>query len=576
MLLTPGLPAKPIDWPRSERLKAAKEMWSQKTITSCRRSARPIQTKKSKRKLNRNEKEETESVDDLLKALAIETRESMVNTSSSLSIDKEPSLFGVDLKCANADTEMKRLFGVKEGSRGSTRQFHRTSRKNPRLPLKKTMLVTPLEDWPRPPTFIHGGIRWTRSNEPQGLGWNSLCKYYKVVYSSAYEKSQEEFQLLQRSHDPNVIAHFLQRYPYHIEALVTMTEVYQHHGQMDHASDCIQRCIYALELAWTDDFEVTKGHCRMDIRIETNGGVFKALFLLMKQAGRRGCVRSAFETAKLVLGLDPEGDPMSVVLAIDYYALTSRQCQFVIDLVHSKTLVVDRYADEEMVLSKNQARLKAIKKDSIHDIAMLPNLQFSLGLAHFYLGNEVEGKEKVAIALLHFPTLLEKLLHQMAAISSSAWHLILANRVFAKAQNVDKVLEHLLEIYVTRNCSLWKVKETQAFLLQSAQYALDSPQLVAANPQVLKLPTCMHKYLRAVLADYSDDITTLPADHPMLQPPELENGQLLDAEARAALVQAQEVFDAGNLPADANPLLLFLQTLLPWNQVQGAGQRPPL
>lgn len=75
------------------------------------------------------------------------------------------------------------------------------------------------------------------------------------------------------------------------------------------------------------------------------------------------------------------------------------------------------------------------------------------------------------------------------------------------------------------------------------------------------------------IADYSDEITTLPADHPMLQPPQLQNGQPLDAEALAALARAQEEFEAGNLPADANPLLLFLQTLLPWNHVQGAGQQ---
>jgi hypothetical protein len=66
----------------------------------------------------------------------------------------------------------------------------------------------------------------------------------------------------------------------------------------------------------------------------------------------------------------------------------------------------------------------------------------------------------------------------------------------------------------------------------------------------------------------------------MLQPPQLQNGQPLDAEALAALAQAQGEFEAGNLPADANPLLLFLQTLLPWNHVQGAGhqqqqQQPP-
>lgn len=81
-------------------------------------------------------------------------------------------------------------------------------------------------------------------------------------------------------------------------------------------------------------------------------------------------------------------------------------------------------------------------------------------------------------------------------------------------------------------------------------------------------------YCASTVTDYSDEITTLPPDHPMMLPPELPNGQPMNEEALAALAQVQEQVAAGNLPADANPLLLFLQTLLPWNHVQGAGPPP--
>ncbi|RLN20843.1 hypothetical protein BBJ28_00000991 [Nothophytophthora sp. Chile5] len=198
----------------------------------------------------------------------------------------------------------------------------------------------------------------------------------------------------------------------------------------------------------------------------------------------------------------------------------------------------------------------------------------------FFLGHEADAKELLATALLKFPTMLKPLLEKIAANTSSCtmtFPLRRLCRVFANARSVagdQSVLQHLLDIYVTRNFSIWKVNDAQTFLLRSAQHAVASPALVAANPQVLELPTSLHKYLRAVSADYSDEITTLPPDHPMLQPPQLQNGQPLDAEALAALAQAQQDFEAGNLPADANPLLLFLQTLLPWNHVQGAGPPP--
>lgn len=53
---------------------------------------------------------------------------------------------------------------------------------------KKVMMVSPLDEWPRPPTFVGGGIRWTRSNKPKGAGWNSLCNYFEVTWSMAYKK----------------------------------------------------------------------------------------------------------------------------------------------------------------------------------------------------------------------------------------------------------------------------------------------------------------------------------------------------------------------------------------------------
>ncbi|KAL7686624.1 putative transcription factor 25 [Plasmopara halstedii] len=516
-----------------------------------------------------DEIEEKQSLDDIFNAVLAEAGNLSVEDATSTRNEQEQSLFGVQLKFANADKEMKRIFGVKDS--GPT--IHRKRgdpRSAARLIAKKVMMVSPLDEWPRPPTFVGGGIRWTRSNKPKGIGWNSLCHYYEVTWSIAYRKLQDEFELLQRTHDPNLIAHFLQRHPYHIDALLTMSEFFQHHGQMDQATDCIKRCIYVFELAWTDQFDVCKGNCRMDIQTKNNDGFFRALFMHMKQIGRRGCMRSAFETAKLLLSLDPHGDPMNVLLAIDYYALTSRQYQFVIDLSDSKLPVVDRIACETTMLRKKSN--KAAPLDTSDSVLALPNLEFSLALAQFFLGNESEAKTKLATALLKYPAVLKPLLEKIAVdVSSSQWQPILSSCAFANVCNVGEeqsVLQHLLDIYVTRNHSIWKANNVQSFLLQSAQYALASPAFVSAIAQVLKLPACLHKYARAVKADYSDEVTTLPADHPMLQPPQVENEQLLEA-------LAQEEFAADDLPADANPFLLFLQTLLPWNQVQGVNPRPP-
>ncbi|TYZ58865.1 hypothetical protein PybrP1_000501 [[Pythium] brassicae (nom. inval.)] len=507
------------------------------------------------RKGGKADADNEEDVDDILDALAAQAGGVRVTAQRNAS---ESALFSVQLGFINADKEMKRIFGT----------------------TRKVQIVTPLDEWPRPPTFVGGGIRWTRANKPAGPGWSSACHYFEVTWSIAYKKAHEEFELVQRTHDPNIMGHFLQRYPYHIDALLQMSEVFQHHGQMDHAADCIKRCMYALELAWADQFDVARGECRMDISTEHNAGFFRALFLLMKQVGRRGCMRSAFETAKLLLGLDPLGDPMHVLLAVDYYALTSRQCQFILDLHAAAQEAVDRFppADAGSAPKKSPGVVKAgtTRSDKAASVSALPNLQFSLALAHFFMGNADAAKEQLAKALLQFPSVLKPLLEKISANTSSAtWKPVLASRVFANAKALadDGLIAHLLSIYVTRNHTLWKVNDVQNLLLRAAQHALATPTLFTATPQVTALHASLHKYQRAVANDYSDEVTTLPPDHPMMQPPELLNGQPMDAEALAALAQVHEQVAAGNLPADANPLLLFLQTLLPWNHVAGAG--PP-
>ncbi|KAJ0410132.1 hypothetical protein ATCC90586_001617 [Pythium insidiosum] len=521
----------------------------------------------------KGEEEESgeEDVDDILNALAAEAGELSMDQRMTQRNESENMLFGVQLSYINADKEMKRIFGVRE-VRDTSASRRVDPRNAARKTTKKVFLVTPHDEWPRPPTFVAGGIRWTRANKPSGPSWNGLCQYFEITWSMAYKKAQEEFQILQQTHDPNLISHFLHRHPFHIDALLQMSEVFQHHGQMDHASDCIKRCMYVLELAWADQFDVTKGNCRMDIHTEHNDGFFKALFLLTKQVGRRGCMRSAFETAKLLLGLDPQGDPMNVLLAIDYYAISARQYDFVVALAASNLEAVDRF--EQGDKSKATKRGKGNSPDG-DNISALPNIQFSSALATYFLGNEQEATEMLARALLRYPTLLTPLLDKIAVNkSSSNWQAVLGSRVFANARGLDEnsALQHVLDIYVSRNHTIWKVNEVQAFLLRGAQLAVSSPTLASTHTQVSELPASLLKYKRSYPGDYSDEITTLPPDHPMLQPAQLPDLGHLNAED---LAQLQAQVEAGNLPADANPLLLFLQTLLPWNRVEGAGAAPP-
>ena len=78
---------------------------------------RKCKKKKSKKK-GQAESEEVEmkqSVDDILDTLTAEAGNLSVGNVISVRNEQEQSLFGVQLKFANADKEMKRIFGVGRG-----------------------------------------------------------------------------------------------------------------------------------------------------------------------------------------------------------------------------------------------------------------------------------------------------------------------------------------------------------------------------------------------------------------------------------------------------------------------------
>lgn len=64
-----------------------------------------------------------------------------------------------------------------------------------------------------------------------------------------------------------------------------------------------------------------------------------------QMAGMVGGSRTALEVGRLLLSLDPLGDPMGCLLALDSHALASRQWEFLLDLHRSKLLIGRSPAD---------------------------------------------------------------------------------------------------------------------------------------------------------------------------------------------------------------------------------------
>ncbi len=74
--------------------------------------------------------------------------------------------------------------------------------------------------------------------------------------------------------------------------------------------------------------------------------------------------------------------------------------------------------------------------------------------------------------------------------------------------------------------------------------------------------------LLACCLDFSDEVVTLPPDNLVEQEHHNMNAEEMMIERE--MIRRQ---NEGNLSAHANPMLLFLQSLLPWNTVQGSRNR---
>ncbi|KAG8278755.1 Transcription factor 25 [Homalodisca vitripennis] len=67
-------------------------------------------------------------------------------------------------------------------------------------------------------------------------------------------------------------------------------------------------------------------------RDRENKALFIAVFKHLMFVGARACCRTALEFCKLLLSLEPEGDPLGVLLTIDFYALRAQKYEWLIRL----------------------------------------------------------------------------------------------------------------------------------------------------------------------------------------------------------------------------------------------------
>jgi len=195
---------------------------------------------------------------------------------------------------------------------------------------KRFFLVQPKPNWPRDPKMLRmerrapasdreeeskGGLRFTFVKEPE------------------YVALQKEFEKIQERGDINAIAQWSQRNFYHHESLLVIADFLRIQGKLVDAFHFLERCVYAFESAFNFEFQPLEDQpdIRMDFGEESEplNKVFgSCLVKYIDILGRKGCARTALEVCKFLLNLDPMNDPFGVLLRIDFYAIRSKEFEW--------------------------------------------------------------------------------------------------------------------------------------------------------------------------------------------------------------------------------------------------------
>uniref|UniRef100_A0A673YUB7 Transcription factor 25 (basic helix-loop-helix) n=1 Tax=Salmo trutta TaxID=8032 RepID=A0A673YUB7_SALTR len=324
----------------------------------------------------------------------------------------------------NPETELKRYFGARavlgdQRPRQRQRQFHRS-----------TWMTIPKDTWPR---FSRPGISMTLLESRDGL------QYFTFEHSRDYQQIQFKFLDSVESMDPNNIVALLQMNPYHIDSLLQLSDVCRIQEDQEMARDLIERALYSFECAFHPVCSLTSGTSRLDYLRPENRAFYLAVYKHMMFLERRGCPRTALEYCRLILSLDPDSDPLCMLLLIDFLSLRSREYNFLLRL----------YQDWE-----------------VHrNLSQLPNFAFSVALSHFHLSQEdqTESEERERLkhkadlllqnALIMFPGVLMPLLDLCTVQPDAA---VSSHDFFGPRSQQSPALAELVSLYVGRTHTLWR------------------------------------------------------------------------------------------------------------------------
>ncbi|KAJ7580702.1 transcriptional repressor TCF25-domain-containing protein, partial [Mycena floridula] len=374
------------------------------------------------------------------------------SSSSSSFIQSLGSLLSVSLSHLDSEAEMRKFFGknvVRSATQAGPSRISSSRRPNAVL---RSNLTRPKASWmhvsQREGLSIRALTEDELAEQSQSHGWEQVLReehWWTVEYSRKYKSVTKSFMRIVQSGDPEGFRTLLSREPWHADTLLQWSEVFRHREDHAEAIDAVDRALFSYERSFIGAFTFTTGLNRLDFDSVENRPFFLALHRQTADLQRRGCLRTAFEFARLLYSLDPWTDPHGALFHIDFLSFKAGMTQWILD-------VCDLFTSRRAALGD--------KFDTRLDPSVLPGFMFARALALQMSGTE---SEKSASALIEaanaFPSVIPLLADKLdlALPASIRGHRDFKIETDASGLSTPIAISHILShIYVQQSFALWK------------------------------------------------------------------------------------------------------------------------
>lgn len=395
-------------------------------------------------------------------------------------------LLQVENKHLNSENEMKRIFGTRVVQNEALARQRRTRGRGGHQ--RSSILVTPKPTWP---SAARSGL----SMRP--IASENPGQWFTFDHSLQYQTVQLRFLAAVESLNPDQIVALLNAHPIHIDSMLQLSDICKMGEDSAMAAELVERALYALEAAFHPCFSLASGTCHLDYKRQENRAFFIALYRHLHFVGSRACYRTALEICKVLLNLDPQEDPLAIVLLVDFYALRARQFQWLIDL--------------------------HLAWDPIRNLSQLPNFAYSVALAAFHVSQADKTEEGLLQAdkflqeaLLAFPSVLLPLLDKCSIEPHAG---LMGEKYFLDSRGESSSLATLCSLYVCRTFHCWKEPEILPWLERNVVTVLDRLQrgdkraLASKEERSTRyqgLPRNIHRHV--LMSEHKEAVAHLPPD----------------------------------------------------------------